>query len=111
MSTSLNFPLPAKIVIRSQFLTASDVLTAKKRQLVARSYFQELQTSRNLRNKYASLIPTAVASDKTIYRDDYYQRQNVPLSSGNGCCIPNLISVSRPPTYVSPPRLDLKPYA
>ena len=98
--------------IRSQFLTASDVITAKKRQIVAKSYFADIQTSRNLIQKYASLVPMARASDVTRYSDEYYDKVGAPADSVNrllGCCIPSIVTVSRPPQYVRPNPSRLEP--
>lgn len=114
MSTPDGFPYPADIKIRSQFLTASDVLTAKKRQLVASSYMSEIRTSRNLTQKSTKRVTDISAAIATVQPDiadraektpSYYKPPRTDLLS-NGACCPSLISVSQPPTYIRPARLD-----
>lgn len=111
MSTSEGFPYPADIKIRSQFLTASDILTAKKRQLVAASYMSDIRSSRNLVQKSTQRVLDTLASMATQQRDiadrrektpSYHNPSNTPIMA---CCT-SLISVSSPPTYRRPARLD-----
>ena len=102
-----------RVAYRSNFLTASDVLTAKKRQLVAKSYFAELQSSRNLTQKQGQLVVAADASNSTRYEDQFYKNKNTTTQSVwyplLGCCPTNLIAVSSPPTYHRPAKIEKKP--
>lgn len=102
-----------RTVYRSNPLSASDVLTAKKRQLVAKSYFAELQSSRNLTQKQGQLVVAVEASNATRYEDQFYKTKNSTTQSVwyplLGCCPTNLIAVSSPPTYRRPAKIESKP--
>lgn len=102
-----------RTVYRSNPLSASDVLTAKKRQLVAKSYFAELQSSRNLTQKQGQLVLAVEASTATRYEDAYYKVDNPTTRSAwtplLGCCPTTLIAVSSPPTYNRPAKIERKP--
>lgn len=102
-----------RTVYRSNPLSASDVLTAKKRQLVAKSYFAELQTSRNLTQKQGQLVVAVDASNSTRYEDQYYKTKNTTTQSAwyglLGCCPTNYSAVSAPPTYKRPAKIEKKP--
>ena len=94
-------------------MSASDVLTARKRQLVAKSYFADLQTSRNLTQKQGQLVLSVIASDTNLYEDRYYKNDNPTTRSAwyglLGCCPANYNAVSRPPTYSRPAKIETKP--
>ena len=102
-----------RVISRSNALSASDILTAKKRQLIAKSYFAELQSSRNLTQKQGQLVVAVVASDATRYEDQFYKVDNPTTQSAwyglLGCCPTNLIAVSSPPTYRRPAKIEMKP--
>lgn len=80
---------------------------------MAKSYFAELQSSRNLTQKQGQLVVAVEASSATRYDDQVYKSKYPTTQSAQtpllGCCPTTLIAVSSPPTYKRPAKIETKP--
>lgn len=52
-----------QINVRSNFLTSSDVTTYIKRNVVAKTFYQEINTHKNWNSRYASYVTTSIANN------------------------------------------------
>jgi len=98
MSTSLEYPTPAQTRFSSSnIVSASDVLTARKRMLVGQSFFADTNAYKNKRQIYSNLVLSTVAANKTIVRNPGLGMVDpaTPLPYP-GCCTSYVISVVLP---------------
>jgi hypothetical protein len=98
MSTSLGYPTPAQTRFSSSnIVSASDVLTAKKRMLVGRSFFADTNAYKNKTQIYPNLVLSTIAANRTVVRNPGLGKVNpaTPLPYP-GCCTSYVIRVVLP---------------
>lgn len=98
MSTSLGYPTPARTRFSSSnAMSASDVLTARKRMLVGGSFFADTNAYKNKRQIYPNLLVSTIAANKTIVRNPGLGHVDpaTPLPYP-GCCTSYVIRVVLP---------------
>lgn len=105
-----------RIVNRSNFLTASDVIAARKRTVISQTYFNDIKNFKNPSAKYPNLLLSVLAANANQVQE--IGRANLPKASElpvPQCCTVGSYasnSVTTPPVPRQGPRIwSLRPYA
>jgi hypothetical protein len=105
-----------QINVRSNFLTSSDVTTYIKRNVIAKTFFNEINEHKNWNSRYASYVTTSIANNENkvgeIGRGKLAPATQLFPVTGTPCCSNSYTQNIGFPIYVATgPRIySLRPY-
>lgn len=109
--------------LRSNYLTSSDVTTYIKRKVIAKTFFQEVNTHKNWNSRYASYVTASIANNENKIGE--IGREKLPPATqlfpantsasfpNTPCCTQNsyVLNVGVPDYYALGPRVfSLRPF-